>query len=370
MQSVNRGAGHSHVLDAVRTLLADGEPHSAQELCASGVARHLLPAGTIAKYVYNAIVGSINRDQLRGLRPAFVELEDGRFRLNVPVDPFRGFAFTKKSDPGTERIIQNLVNFSRRRATPDSAGQSNIGAPFEQAVTSALGYLGLLVTHDGRQGEPDVVAIAPLGSRTYTAIFECKSVDAHQDGAHGKDVSDADATEPARFRDRLGAEYAILVGPQFALDGALDQELDTHGVGLWTVDDLVSLINAQVQHPIAWSSLRPLFAKGRQSQAIADFVFAHLHGARERALVAFRYVMEEGLSYQRSLAQNDPEIQPVDAPLTAEALTMLVNERLANEHDEGRMGVEDIRAAIALATHPAIGFASEDQGGISIEVAL
>ena len=79
-------SGHSHVLDALRTLLADGKARSPEDLCSEAIAQGLVPPGTIAKYIYNALVGCINREQLRGDRPTFIELPDGRFRLNVPLD--------------------------------------------------------------------------------------------------------------------------------------------------------------------------------------------------------------------------------------------------------------------------------------------
>lgn len=343
-------SGHSHILDALRLLLADGKARTPDELCAAAIAKGLVPSGTIAKYVYNALVGCIEREQLRGEKPTFQELPDGRFRLNVPVDPFASFAQTSKRDPAADAIAARL-----RAGDP--------GTPFELAVTDALSYLGFAVNHDGRQGEPDVVASAPLGSLAYSIVFECKGVDSQQPGAHGANVSDADALEPARFRDRIGANFAVLIGPAFAQEEALDDELQTHRVALWTAGDLCALLAAHVQHPIAWSDLRPLFSPGRQSDAIANFVFAHLHGSRERALVAFRYAMEEGLKYQRSLIDGDAQLQPQDAPLTVEALAMLVNQRLAAEDDAGRVGVEDVRRAVDLATHPAVGFMSRDANG-------
>lgn len=343
-------SGHSHVLDALRTLLADGTPRTPDELCELAIAKGLVPKGTIAKYVYNALVGCINREQLHGDKPTFVELPDGRFRLNVPLDPFASFAQPQKSDAAADAIVARL-----RAGDP--------GTPFELAVADALTFLGLAVDHDGRQGEPDVVATAPLGAKAYTVVFECKGVDSQQAGAHGAQVSDADAAEPARFRDRLRAQYAVLIGPAFSQEEELTQELQTHRVALWLAADLAALVQAHVQHPVRWSDLAPLFTAGRQSDAIADFAFKHLHGERERALVTLRYALEEGLKYQLSLSTADSLVQPQNAPLTIEALAMLVNERLAAQGDTGRVSVEDVRAAADIATHPAVALMSRDASG-------
>jgi hypothetical protein len=65
-------------------------------------------------------------------------------------------------------------------------------------------------------------------------------------------------------------------------------------------------------------------------------------------------VLEEGLRYQELLASDDPEVQRPAAPLTLEALAVLVNERLAREAELGRVSVDDIRAAVALGAHPLI----------------
>ena len=351
---------HSRVLDAMQKLLTDGSAASPEDLCARGIAAHLLPPETIPKYVYNALVGSINRDQLRGARATFVELADGTFRLNVPLDPFASFALPEKANGAADAIIRTLNETSRSSAP--GAGGNHPGGAFEDAVAQALSYLDLSVKHDGRQGEPDIVAAAPLGSQGYVAVFECKSAVTL--------VGDADVTEPARFRDRLKADYAVLIGPQFAGEGLLDDELRTHGVALWTVADLIALVRAHTQHPIRWSDLRSLVCAGRQSQAIADFAFEHLHGARKRALTTWHYAMEEGLKYQRSLLTDDPLRERVNAPLTVESLALLVNERLAAELDEGRASVDDVRAAVALASHPAIGVARVEGNTIWVEASI
>jgi len=112
----------------------------------------------------------------------------------------------------------------------------------------------------------------------------------------------------------------------------------------------------------------PLFAPGRSHDAIAAFAFEHVHGAYRRAHVTFRYVVEEGLAYQRSLATTDAQIEHVSAPLTLEAVALLVNQRLVREGDLARVGVDDIRAAVAYATHPLVAALTVDRNGrISIE---
>jgi hypothetical protein len=81
----------------------------------------------------------------------------------------------------------------------------------------------------------------------------------------------------------------------------------------------VKLLRTHAVHAIRWSRVPPLLAPGRASDAIAEFVVLHVHGARKRAHVAYRYVLEEGLAYQELLANADPQVQRTTAPLTVEA---------------------------------------------------
>ena len=148
------------------------------------------------------------------------------------------------------------------------------------------------------------------------------------------------------MRDLVGGTYAVLLGPDFPRAAELEGELQVHHVALWTCDDLVKLLRAHVIHAIRWSRLLPLFAAGRASDAIAEFALLHVHGNRKRAHVAYRYVLEEGLAYQELVANEDPQIQRTTAPLTVEALAVLVNERLARDGEVGRISLEDVRQAI------------------------
>ena len=139
-------------------------------------------------------------------------------------------------------------------------------------------------------------------------------------------------------------------------------------MALWTVDDLIALLRAHAVHAIRWSRLVSLFFPGRASAAIAAFAYAHVHGERKRAHVAYRYVLEEGLRYQELLASADPEVQKTSAPLTAEALAVLVNERLARESELGRVSIDDVRGAIAYGTHPLVDTMAVDGERVTVEM--
>lgn len=357
-----RGGGHGAVLAAVRTLLADGKARSAEEICALGIQHGLLAAGTIPNYVRNAIKTLLDRQRDRGETAEFVQLRDGRYRLDLPVDAFAAHDDPLPSNPAIEALIARLEASARRRTPVEAGDGPNIGAPFERDVAAAFTALGFRTERLGGEGEPDVVATAPLGDRAYTVVVECKTVATADD-----QVRNPVAQEAGRLRDAVGGDYAVLLGTAFPRSDEIEGELTTHRVALWTCDDLFALLRAHAVHAIRWSLLLPLFAPGRASAAIAAFAFAHVHGARKRAHVAYRYVLEEGLRYQELLASADAEVQKTSAPLTAEALAVLVNERLARDGELGRVSIDDVRGAVAYGAHPLVDTMSVDGERVTVE---
>jgi hypothetical protein len=356
------GGGHGAVLAAVRTLLADGKAHSAEELCALGIEHGLLTPSTIPNYVRNAIKTLLDRQRDRGEKPEFVLLRDGRYRNDVPLDAFAGHADPEPVSAEIEAIVARLEASAHRRTPPEPGDGPNVGAPFERDVAAAFAALGFDAQRMGGQGEPDVVATAPLGDRAYTVIVECKTAAGADD-----QVRNPVAQEAGRLRDLVGGNYAVLIGPGFPRAAEIDGELQTHRVALWTCDDLVKLLRAHAIHQIRWSRLPPLLAPGRASDAITEFVQRHVHGARKRAHVAYRYILEEGLRYQELLATADPEVQRTPAPLTVEALAVLVNERLARDGELGRVSLDDVRGAVAYGAHPLVDTISVDGDRVTIE---
>jgi hypothetical protein len=358
-----RGSGHGAVLAAVRTLLADGKAHSAEELCALGIRQGLLGEATIPNYVRNAIKTLLDRQRDRGEAPEFVQLRDGRYRLDLPVDAFGGHDDPVPVDHAIEALIARLAASAHRGTAPAPGDGPNIGAPFERDVAAAFAALGLRAERFGGEGAPDVVGTAPLGDRAYTVVVECKTVAGADDV-----VKNPVAQEAGRLRDAVGGDYAVLIGPAFPHSDEIDGELMTHRVALWTVDDLGVLLRAHATHAIRWSRLVPLFAPGRMSAAIAAFAYAHVHGERKRAHVTYRYVLEEGLRYQELLGSADPEVQQTSAPLTVEALAVLVNERLAREGELGRVSIDDVRGAVAYGTHPLVDTMAVDGERVTVEM--
>lgn len=218
-----RGSGHGAVLAAIRTLLADGKAHSAEELCALGVQQGLLVEGTIPNYVRNAIKTLLDRQRDRGEQPEFVQLRDGRYRLDLPVDAFAGHADPVPVDAALEALISRLAASAVRKTALEPGDGPNIGAPFERDVAAGFAALGLRSKRLGGEGAPDVVATAPLGDRAYTVVVECKTVASDDDV-----VKNPVAQEAGRLRDAVRGDYAVLIGPAFPHSDEIDGEL---GIG-------------------------------------------------------------------------------------------------------------------------------------------
>ncbi len=285
------GEGHGQILAAVRAILADERAHSAADICSSAIARGLLPKSTIPAYVQHGIATLLDRQRDRGEKLEFLLLPDGTYRLNVPVNPFAGHVEPQHDRTVLDALIAQLRAAVVRNVPADPADGPNIGAPFERAVAEALAYLGLGAQRLGAEGEPDVVATAPLGALAYQVAFECKTVASMK--LHG---SSAFVAEAARMRDAVGATYAVLLGLDFPDERSIAEELETHRVALWTIEDLIAVLECQLDHPIMWSQLAPLFAPGRAADAVTTFRAEHLHGAHQRAHIVLRYVMQEGLA--------------------------------------------------------------------------
>jgi hypothetical protein len=357
-----QGTGHGVVLAAVRRILADGHARSAAEICRAGIAQSILAPTTIPAYVEHAIATLLDRQRDRGERAEFVVLPDGRYRRNVPLDPFEHHRDAVSSHPGLDALVARLRSDVVRAGAADGADHAAAGAPFEESVAAAMRFLGFEAQRLGGQGQPDVVATAPLGDRAYRIAFECKTF-----AAQKLPDSAAFVVEAARLRDAVGAEHAVLIGLGFPDVRALDDEMLVHRVATWTVDDLVNVLTAHADHPIPWSRLPVLLEPGRARTRVDAFVEAAQHGARKRARVTLQLLLEVGLDYQLSLVRADSQVERVSAPLTVEALVVLINERLAAESDLGRVGVDDVRRAIAFASDPLVDAVSVDGEAIYVE---
>lgn len=83
-------------------------------------------------------------------------------------------------------------------------------------------------------------------------MLECKS---------GKNVvTDPAAVEAGKWAEAYSAQYCALIRPEFGEEVQLLQELITHKVSGWTVDDLVTAIEARLDPLELQACFAPSFA--------------------------------------------------------------------------------------------------------------
>lgn len=252
-----------YIIEAVLAALEDGQPRSAEEILAVGQHEGSLPDDVTSKYVYNAIESYIGHLKLRDRRPPIVQNPDRRFRLNHafddwPFEPPTDDAHKPNaaaSDPKTKSLVERL------RSTATGAEP----AQFEQAVCDALEALGFLATHVGGNHAPDGYADAPLGPLGYRVMIECKTA------KKGGYVTDPSVYEAAKYKDAYGAQCCMLIGPAFGESTEIDNELKTHGVSLWTTEDLVEALNAPLD-PLTMRKTAFLLARTPCSRSAAQTI--------------------------------------------------------------------------------------------------
>jgi hypothetical protein len=119
-----------------------------------------------------------------------------------------------------------------------------------------------------------------------------------------------------------------MLAPSYAGDKESLDEAVNHGVSLWTVDDLVTILGLGANA----YELRPLFAPGLAAGHVADLTWSRDHGPRKRLTVICDALREFAWSAQSAAADFHA---PADAPLlTEDAAILLVDEwlRTQNSH--------------------------------------
>jgi hypothetical protein len=340
-----------YLLSAVVQILADGKPKSASELLKEGQRRGTLPSSIVAQYVYVSLILYMRRFLSRARRSPIIQDPDHRFRLNHPLDDWPleppasdDCAAARPIDPTTASLIARL------RST--AVGMDSEG--FEATVCDCLAALGFIPKHMGGNDAPDGYADAPLGRLGYRVMIECKT--SKPNGI----VNNPIVFEAAKYRSAFGAQHCLIIGNAFGDTTMLDNELKTHDVSLWTVDDLAKVMELRVN----LFALRRTFAGGRAADALWDLLWDLQRGDANRVRVVSRYICEEGWKAQEMAAS---EVPPTEAPLlNLDAAMMLVDERLEREGCTVGCKRAEAEAAFAWLTNPRVGLATAVDGSAAI----
>jgi hypothetical protein len=327
---------HGYIVRAVLKVLEDGRARNADEILEAGQSAGLFPKTLTRKALYIHIVSFIKRQAAAG-RPAAIvqDPKDRFFHIAHPPDtwPEVHSSFVPLSASDLSMLATKLHETAR--------GEDPTA--FELAACEAFEALGFLVQHIGGYDAPDALLTAPLGAVAYTAILECE---ASQSGLIRRVGG---VVEAAKHRESYRAHHAILLGPSFQRLGTLDEELQTHDVGLWTVDDVIEAISSEQ----TIYDLQVLFAAGRAANKLQQLAWNREHGAARRVRIIGGVLIEQGWKAQVLFAQQAGLDQ---APLlTEDSAMMLVDSWLQQNGATTGCAREDVRAAFAYLTNPLVG---------------
>ena len=343
-----------HVITAAIAVLADGLPRTSDEICREALARKLVPAGTSKRYVYTALIEYIARTKGHERKPLIVQDADRRFRANHPADPW-----PMPVDDAVGAGVPSpasLAALERVRA----AAVGDDPEAFESAVCELFRTMGFVATHVGGYDAPDGYLDAPLGPLAYRVMLECKT------GSASGVVTQPNVAEAAKYREKYGAAYCLLIGPAFGAQTTFASELRAHGVSAWTVDDLAAVVHAGFDP----AALRALFAPGLAADVVDDAVWGAAHGEAKRVGAVCDAIEAISARQQRvalGAAAADAPLMDVDAAM------MLVDEHLAASGSAARCSRADVEAAFAWLTHPRVRRAmwvDEERRAIVVTAAL
>lgn len=329
-------ARRAPIIDAVTQILLDGKTRTAEEILEEAHRRNLL-SGHTAATLYTALTQYIERCRGRGRKAPFVLTPDRKFRINEPPDPWPDSASAHSAHAVD---IDALVDRLRKTAL-----DGGVSTEFEIAVCDAFGALGFVATHVGGNEAPDGYADAPLGTMGYRVMIECKS----GTPTHGN----PNVYEAAKYKEDYHAQYCALVADDIGHSQreTLD-EMRTHGVCLWGVDDL----EFALRHKLTPLELQPAFAPGAIAEdVLTDVLYQRDHGPSKRVRIISDIIHATGWTTQCAAAQAG---SPADSPLlTEDAAMLLVDQELAAQGAHVNCTREEVRLAFEWLTNPLNGAA-------------
>jgi hypothetical protein len=324
-----RSAAAATFRGQIIALLSDGEPRDAQTILDEGRSKGLFTDKTTKQSVYENLLLYMQQEVLNGRKPAVVlDHITRKFRFNQPVDDWPDATL-----PARPRYVDRAeLDAISARLRTTAVGSDP--AAFEAAVCEAFALMGFVSRHLGRQYEPDGILDAPLGPLAYRAVLECKST------PNTKFVSQPHWEEAAKFRASENADVAALVGPVWHEGPSFLQEVQTHEVSVWTVDDVIAALAIDVDA----YECRALFASGFVRDRIADLAWQRSHGAEKRAVVVREILRREGYAAQCTMVG---EVPPSEAPvLSIDAAMLLVETALRKGGTRTGATREEVRTAM------------------------
>ncbi|HZX67591.1 MAG TPA: hypothetical protein VFE70_01850 [Candidatus Elarobacter sp.] len=357
-RAAERAAGRPHAHDKsfrarIIAMLGDGKPRDAQTILDEGLAQGLFTPATTKRSVYENMLLYIQQEAAGGHKAAVVEDPITRkFRINRPVDDWPDATLPPHPRYIDAAALDELA--ARLRAT----GSGHDATAFEQAVCDAFARMGFVTQHLGGFFAPDGILDAPLGPLAYRAVLECKSA------PNVARVSQPRPEEAAKFRASSNADFAVLVGPDFHAGESFAQEIQTHAISVWTVEDVITAVRLDVDTV----ECRALFATGFVYDRLTDLEWSRTHGDEKRAVIVRQILRREGYAAQSTIVGH---VAPADAPvLTLDAAMLLVETALRHTGAAACATREEVHAAMEDLTRANEAIRIPDRDGIIIRRGL
>ncbi len=314
-------------------ILSDGRPRAAADIYAEAVKRDLLPAG-INKYdMYTQLVYYSRHMLAIGRRPRVVQDVDHRWRINHPADDWP--VLQPAPRPPLEPLIADLRKF-----------QQGPSEAFEKAVVDVFSWLGFVATHLGGIGKPDGQLDAPLGPARYRVLVECKTAN--------KPSEKPDVWEASEHKTEYKADYCMLIYPALAGTARGEQESKTHGVSLWSIDNLETAAKGGLD---LWT-MRALFEPGLVDDHLEELTWELDHGATRRIRALADIIASEGWHAQCAGTSSTG-----DAPrLTVDAAMFLADAHLQAAGSATAATRSEVEAAFAHLCDPLVNMARRLDG--------
>lgn len=151
-------------------------------------------------------------------------------------------------------LEHQAIEIAERLERSSTAGGD--GKDFEEATQCAFAFLGFDTQLIGGSGNPDVLANASMGEKSYRILIDSKS------RASGT-VQQNDVPYPALLKQKASASanYVVVIGPGFA-GGQLAEFAQQHQIRLMTTADLKDQMLAHARSAFPLDILEPLFRGG------------------------------------------------------------------------------------------------------------
>ena len=173
----------------------------------------------------------------------------GRTTVTIPTPPPEK---TGQEDPAP--LIKRATEIADRLDKLALAGGD--GKEFEEATEAAFEFLGFDTQLIGGSGNPDVLATAPMGDKTYRVLIDSKS---RTSGVVQQ--NDVNLLVLGKQKQNASADHVAVVGADFA-GGQLEEFATKNQVRLLSTSELRELLLAHAEAVFPLDVMRPLFQGG------------------------------------------------------------------------------------------------------------